>query len=162
MLDKATRYIAKNSSETTVVSRNPDKLANDIDGIALKLDWLASRDKTIETISKLPDFDLLISWIHDEAIWLVEHLENKVKDDGRSIRIHGCASRDQQILNKRNPVHPRKVNRQTVILGWINERQGQRWLLDKEISAAVIEAVDHRERRSIIVGTIEGELSLDL
>jgi len=162
MLDMATRYIARNSTETTIGSRNPDKLADTLNADALKLDWLAPHDEIIAILSGLPNFDLLISWIHDEAIWIVEHLENKLNDEGRSIRIHGCASRDLQILKKRNPVYYRPVYRQTVILGWVNGQHGQRWLSDEEISAAVIEAADQRDRCLITAGTIEGVLSLEL
>ncbi|MCF6321456.1 MAG: hypothetical protein L3J32_06770 [Rhizobiaceae bacterium] len=162
MLESATRFVACNSSQTTIGSRNPDKLAKEIGAHGLKLDWLAPNDQTIAALSKLPEFDLLISWIHDEAIWIVEHLENRLNDKGRSIRIHGCASRDPEILIKRNAPGSSQISRQTIILGWVNDPQGQRWLLDEEISTAVIEGVKHPRRKQITAGTVEGVLSLEL
>jgi hypothetical protein len=46
------------------------------------------------------------------------------------------------------------VRRQDVVLGWVDEPGGRRWLTDEEICAGVLEALERPERRAAVVGTI--------
>jgi hypothetical protein len=154
MLAKATRFVAPLASGLTLGSRNPQKAALDLGASHLVLDW-ANRGLTLANLAKQGQVDLLISWLHDDGIWLVEHLEAKLKPQGRSIRIHGADSRDPAILAKRDPNPRPNVNRQTVILGWVNQTEGRRWLTNDEISDAVIAAVAEPERQVVVAGTLD-------
>ena len=60
-------------------------------------------------------------------------------------------------MARRNPNPRSDVRRQTVILGWVFDINGQRWLTNDEISQAAVEAVEHPELKIIVAGTVEGE-----
>ena len=62
----------------------------------------------------------------------------------RFIRVHGSDSKGPKQI----------ANRQTVILGWVNEPAGRRWLSNTEISGGVIEAVRNPFEQIIVVGSL--------
>ncbi len=154
MLAKATNFVALSASDLTLGSRTPEKAAQDIGAHPLVLDW-AKRDLTLANLANLGQIDMLISWLHDDGIWLAEHLEAKIKPQGRSIRIHGADSRDPAVLAKRDPNPRPDVCRQTVILGWVNQTEGRRWLSNDEISDAVIAAVMEPEQQIGVAGVLD-------
>jgi hypothetical protein len=156
MLAQATEHVAPLSNRLTLGTRQPGELAKKLKAIPLHLNW-KERDKTLSSLSAHPKVDLLISWLHDDGVWLAEYLEEKLVSGGRSIRVHGALSRDPKVMARRNPNPRSDVRRQTVILGWVFDIDGQRWLTNDEISQAVVEAVERPELKMIVAGTVEGE-----
>ena len=154
MLAKASKYVATIAKTVTLASRHPQTLANEIGTTPLILDW-NNQKQTLANISTLPTVELVISWLHDDGLWLVKHLENKLKPDGRSIRIHGSASLDPEILARQDPPPRQDIHRQVIVLGWVNSVNGRRWLSNEEISDAVIDAVEIPTQKIIIAGTVE-------
>jgi hypothetical protein len=154
MLARASRYIAADSGKLTLGSRNPGALAGELGAVPLVLDWTdpAMARAALKTIAPV---DLLVSWLHDGGIWLAELAEAKLKPQGRSIRIHGALSRKPAVKAARDPNPRPDVQRQIVILGWVNEGETRRWLTNDEISDAVIEAVQHPARKDVVAGVLD-------
>lgn len=154
MLVGASRFLAARSDAITLGARSPIALAQELDGEALNIDW-SDPELATPLLQHLPEFDLVVSWLHKDGIWMVEHLESKLKAGGRSIRVHGSASKDPTQMGNRNPGSRQDINRQTVILGWVNEPAGRRWLMNAEISGGVIEAVRNPSKQIIMVGSLD-------
>ena len=154
MLAETSRFLAEHSSHLTIAARQPDALAKSLGATAVVLDWSAGQDAAA-IIGILPEFDLVVSWVHDDGIWLVEHLESKVKTGGRSIRVHGSRSGNPATMATRNPRLRSSISRQNVVLGWVKTPKGRRWLRDGEISAGVINAVSNTSTLLVIVGTVD-------
>ncbi len=154
MLAKASRYIATDAGILTLGSRNPGALAAELGAVPLVMDWTdpAMTRAALKTIAPV---DLLVSWLHDGGIWLAELAEAKVKPQGRSIRIHGASSRKPEVKAARDPNPRSDVQRQTVILGWVNEGETRRWLTNDEISDAVIEAVQCPACKDVVAGVLD-------
>ena len=154
MLAETSRFLAEHSSHLTIVARQPDALAKSLGATSAVLDWSAEQGAS-SVISILPEFDLVVSWVHDDGIWLLKHLEGKVKTGGRSIRVHDSKSGDPATMVTQNPDPRSDITRQNVILGWIDTSTGRRWLRDGEISAGVINAVTNESTPLVIVGTAD-------
>jgi hypothetical protein len=155
MLAAASGYVAARSAHTTLVSRAPSKTAELLGTDAVALDW-ADRDAALATVAALPEADFLLSWLHDGGTWLARPLEDRLISGGRSIRVHGSNSRDPAVRARRDPDPRRDVRRQTVILGWVAEPGGVRWLAHDEICAAVIRAIETPAEETVVAGTLDG------
>ncbi|MBO6717285.1 MAG: hypothetical protein JJ913_04935 [Rhizobiaceae bacterium] len=156
MLEQASHYIAARARQATLVSRSPAEAANRIGAGHAALDW-TNRDAALAAVESLPEADLLLSWLHDDGTWLARPLEDRLAPGGRSIRVHGSNSRDPAVRSKRDPDPRDDVRRQTVILGWVNEPGGARWLTHEEISAAVIRAIESPGDEVVVAGGLEGD-----
>ncbi len=151
MLANATRYVAKRANSTILISRNPIKLAKELNAKPLTLDW-RDKDKAKKAVSLLPKIHLLISWLHNDGVWLLEYLEKKLVNNGRSIRVYGSGYFDKKIESKNNNIFNKNVRRQNVVLGCIIKANAKRWLTNNEISEAVIKAVNNQDDEIIIAG----------
>ena len=154
MLAEASRHVSSISQSVTLAARNPEKLAREIQAKPLVMDW-SRQDETLAALSDINTVGLVLSWLHNDGLWLVEHLESKIIAGGRSILVHGSAARDPAILAKQAPPLRPDIQRQDVILGWVNLPNGRRWLSNEEISNAVIEAVDMPAQKVFIAGTVD-------
>ncbi len=158
MLAPAARWIAARSPRMHLAARHPEPLATAIGARPLVLDWhdrAAGPSRLQALIAEPPE--LLISWLHDDAIWIAAVLEALLPADGRSIRVHGARSADPEVLRSRDPDPRADLRRQTVILGWRPDPAGEggrRWLTDDEISGGVIEAVLSPAASRIVVGEV--------
>ena len=152
MLAEASRWISERAISLTLAARNPEPLAKMLGAIPLQLDW---SNRT----TALPDmaFDIAITWLHDDGIWLTRPAENLLQVGGRSIRIHGSNSFDPAMRALRDPDPRKDVKRQTVILGWIDAEENKRWLTNGEICDGVITAINAPDREIVIVGNADGQ-----
>lgn len=155
MLEAAARHAAELSRRLTLGARRPESLAKALGVMALPLDW-HDRSATVAALATLdgPAPDLLISWLHDDGVWLAAGLEGLLPTAARTIRVHGSDSRDPARRAERDPNPRADLRRQTVILGWVNEPEGRRWLTDAEISSAVIRAIDRPGENTVIAGAL--------
>ena len=149
MLSGAAKWLAPRCESLTLVARRPQRLADELGAIALPLDWSVPDADT-----RLPDggFDMVISWLHRDGIWLARPLEDLLVSGGRSIRIHGSASINREIRAQTDPDPRADVKRQTVVLGWHETGSGKRWLSNEEISKGVISAIRQPEKETLVVG----------
>lgn len=153
MFAPAARWIAPHATSLTLAARNPDALATQLGATALPLDWSIPN-------TSLPDqrFDMVITWLHDDATWLARPCEDLLTGTGRSIRIHGANSADPAIRRQRDPNPRTGIQRQTVILGWWGDAtaaDGKRWLSDEEASAGVVHAVETPTDTLIVIGDMK-------
>ncbi|MBS0359511.1 MAG: hypothetical protein JSS53_09595 [Proteobacteria bacterium] len=157
MLSHASREISHVIDDLLLIARNPDTLAKDIGARSLRLDWKekSAVNASICTLKNEPKADILISWLHEDGLWCLPLFEDLLIKDGRSIRIHGSAVGDPAEGIKTDPIPRTDIFRQNVVLGWIDESNGQRWLTNHEISEGVLTAFKYPEKTSIIVGHID-------
>jgi hypothetical protein len=155
MLAPATRWLAGRAGRVTLAARRPAPLAAEVGAAALPLDW-ADRDGALAALASVgPAPDLLVSWLHDDAVWLAAPAEALLPVGARSIRVHGSRSADPEVRRRRDPDPRADVRRQTVILGWVPDpagEDGRRWLDDDEISGGVIAAVERPDDATVVVG----------
>jgi len=150
MLSGMTKWLAKRSKSLTLVARHPQRLAAELGCIPHPLDWTAPN-----AIDNLPKkkFDLLISWLHRDGLWLALPFENLLFPGGRSIRIHGSASMEIDARAKVDPIPRKDIQRTIVVLGWIEDGTTRRWLTNREISDGVINAIETPLQETVIIGT---------
>ncbi len=149
MLADAARWIAPRATSLTLAARNPSPLAEEVRAKPHRLDWAKQAGAMLPPGGT---FDIVISWLHDEAIWLARPAEDLLKPGGRSIRIHGANSLEPAKRRLRDPDPRPDIARQTVILGWVESGAGKRWLTHSEISQGVISAIRQPNKELLVVG----------
>ncbi len=144
MLAGASAWIAERASRVVLAARHPDRLAGRIGAEPFLLNWA---DHT----APLPagPFDLALSWLHKDGLWLVPRLEALLRPGGRSVRVHPSSARDPAVLATRDGPPPARARRQVVIL-WRNADGS--WLDHDQISDGVIQAIRTPERATLVVG----------
>ncbi len=166
MLRAATLGLVERGFNVTAVARNQKRLSrleDDGDGKirAVALDY-RDGDQLAGALSEAEeergDVALIIAWIHsvapDAPLLVARTLATGHKL--RYAHVLGSAAADPAIEDDRrrrsfDAVHG--VAYQEVILGFVREAKGSRWLTNEEISAGVLHAVDSHASRSI-VGTV--------
>jgi hypothetical protein len=157
MLAGLTRRVAVQSRSLTLIARRPDALAAELGASPVSLDWTeaSSAQQALEALRN--KFDLVISWLHDDAVYLARSCEDAARSQGRSVRIHGSLSIDPAVRERRDPDPRPGIVRQTVILGWFADpsaEDGQRWLTDAEICEGVWQAVDDSSKVVSVIGSM--------
>jgi hypothetical protein len=156
MLAGAVRHIARRGASVSLIARAPEALAAEVGAQAVPMDW-TDRDSVAKALGAVRAHGspgLMISWIHRPGLWCLPAFEALLLAGGRSIRVHGSAAGDPRSGIKTDPVAPSQVTRQDVVLGWVNEAQGRRWLTDEEISGGVIAAYEDPGQRAHVVGEL--------
>ncbi len=149
----ASRFVAARADRVVLGARHPHALAQETGAIPWVLDWTNQCD-TLGALVPMPAFDLVISWLHLNGMWLAEHLESKLSKGGHSLRVHGQAAAIPATLARRSPALRSGISRQDVILGRMVEAGYRRWLTNAEISRGVIEALDSPTTTPFAVGDI--------
>jgi hypothetical protein len=158
MLAGLTRRVATHSRSLTLVARRPEPLATELGARPVSLDWTDAlgAQRALEALRNT--FDLVISWLHDDAVFLARACENAARSLGRSVRVHGSLSIDLTVRERRDPDPRPGITRQTVILGWFADpsaEDGQRWLTDAEICEGVWQAVDDSSMPLNVIGSMD-------
>ncbi len=154
MLALVSVHLAQISNALTIASRNPFALAAKLKATSLELNW----ENTLVANASLQEVlpcDLIVSWVHEPGLTLIGPIEATLKPGGRSIRVHGCESADPKVRDKVNAGTRADVIRQTVILGWVNQPGGARWLNHREISDGVIRSINNPQQKCTVVGSLD-------
>ncbi len=154
MLAEVSAHLAQISNALTIASRNPFTLAAKLKATPLELNW----ENTLEANASLKEVlprDLVVSWVHEQGLSIIETIEATLKPGGRSIRVHGCESADPKVRDKVDAGTRADIIRQTVILGWVNQPGGARWLTHREISDGVIRSINNPQQKCIFVGSLD-------
>jgi hypothetical protein len=156
MLAGAVRHIARRGASVTLIARAPQALAREVGAHALPMDWAdrASVTEALATLRSAERPDLMITWVHERGLWCLPAFEELLPAGARSIRVYGSAAGDPRNGIKTDPAPPQHVIRQDIVLGWVNEAQGRRWLTEEEISGGVIAAYEDPAQRARIVGEL--------
>ena len=156
MLREASFAIRNHYDHMTVAARRPEELATALKAESLPIDWRNQPETELKLGKLVPSsLDLLVSWLHDDGLWCITPLESLLRPGGRSIRVHSSAVGDPAHGVKTDPPPRADIMRQDVVLGWIKEKNGRRWLTNSEISQGVINAFENPAQRSHIVGQVQ-------
>ena len=156
MLAAAVREIARRAATVTLIARAPESLAAETGALAVPMDW-TRKESVAQALARLrerPAPDLMISWIHGDGLWCLGLFEALLAPGARSIRVHGSAAGDPRSGIGTDPPPPAHAIRQDVVLGWIDQPGGRRWLTHEEIGRGVLAALDDPQRRPWIVGEL--------
>ena len=145
MLAGASRLIAARYDQTILAARHPQTLAAEIGATPWAMNW-ADQCSGLSTLVPMPEFDLVLAWLHVDGLWLAEHLHSKLADGGRFVHVHGSAALDPAVLSRRAVAG---AGVQNVILG----RKGGRWLSKAEIGAGVMAALDAPFAPRVVIGS---------
>ena len=156
MLADATRWLASEGWEITLLARRPETLAQEIGAHPVLFDW--GDPEAHQLLADLSgNFALVLIWLHDDAVHLARPAEDRLAPGARVVRIHGALSADPTIHTRREPDPRPGLARQSVILGWHPGPDGERiWLSHDEISGGAIEALKNPEKRTVLAGTRAG------
>lgn len=163
MLAKATEYLSEIYDAVSVICRNEKKISSNLKNInPLILDYSDYEllSKSLQSaVEKFGEIDLVISWIHSTAPLAPNIIAEKLNSYNTSFRFFDILG--SAYANPSNNTNEREVKLKEnknllyrkIILGFKIEGSTSRWLINDEISSAVIEAIKHDEEESI-VGTV--------
>lgn len=140
MLAEACATLAATHSQLIIAARQPEGIANSLNALPWVMDW-RNQCATLSGLVPMPEFDLVVAWLHLDGLWLAEHLQSKVKPGGRFIHIHASAAEDPAVLAKRAVQPLDGITTQNVVLGRVEENGHKRWLNKAEVSAVVMGAI---------------------
>jgi hypothetical protein len=134
MLSAAGRWLAEHSEMTTVVTRNPTPFTDQLNnrgyrakGISCNYKIPEQRQGFIHDISHNKD-DLILAWIHQDAISLLENISaNSCPKGTRIIWVVGSDFHNPEKEHKR-PILPDHISLEIVVLGFQMKQSRSRWL----------------------------------
>ena len=149
MLTGLAEWLAPRATPLVLAARNPLELAAKLGADPVAINW-----NDDETLTPLLDrrFDLVISWLHKEGLWLTDLLEALLVPGGRSVRVHGSASVERTHRDAYDPAPRPDIKRQTAVLAWDENRGSKRWLTHTQISDGVIQLVQTPDEPHLIIG----------
>jgi hypothetical protein len=170
MLRGVSLYLTNQFRTVSVIARDEERLAHlsgdaqktggDIQALALDYrDEDTLRSRLQASIQKCGSITLAVSWIHSiapRAPLIISEAIAENSQGSRYFEIVGSAAADPALVREEHQKrfqHFKKIQHRQVILGFIVEARGSRWLTDEEISNGVIRAIELDEIYSI-VGTV--------
>lgn len=151
MLAEASRWVAAQATQTILAARHPEALASETGALPWVMDW-QDQCAGLSTLVPMPEFDLVLAWLHQSGLWMAEHLQGKVADGGRFVHIHSFAAADPQVLSRRAAPPRAGIESQNIILGRKQENGRGRWLTKREISQGVIAALQAAPTARVLIG----------
>jgi len=163
MLTEVARWLAEQGYQVTVVGRDQTKLERVRNGSAyphlftlLPLDYGQTdqlREAMEQLIAEQEHIELVVAWIHSTAPEAISTIQQVLSCPKKKWSLyHVCGSRAW--------VHPPFVlevagcSYRRIILGFVCEEKGSRWLSNEEIAQGVISAIQSKEPQTI-VGSVE-------
>ena len=159
--------LSQRSRVVSVIARGSGRLASlqasgpgNIEALALDYCNDAQLDSRLSTsVAEHGPIDLAVVWIHENAPNAPQRLANRLAENGRRVTyVHVLSSAHADPAGPRVPWRDRFATLtglayQEVILGFVLDPQGSRWLTHKEISDGVLQAISQHSRR-FVVGTV--------
>lgn len=169
MLRSVSLALVQQGYEVSVIARNKDQLAElqreaiegQIHPLALDYRYTSLLITSIEeAIDLLGPIELAVVWIHSaapDAPLTIARLCGKPENPCQYFDILGSTSvnpsRAELSQRKQFAALP-NIQYHEIILGFMRELRGSRWLTDQEISQGVLQAIA-QEQSQFIVGTVE-------
>lgn len=160
MLRGVVLRLARRGSPVTVIARDVMKL-NGLEREAPGLVHGVSADyrytdllihRIATAIEERGDIDLAILWIHDDAPQALDAIARTLLNRNRNVRllhVRGSAAAKPDRVDAIENL-PRSIAYREVILGFIREHGGSRWLSHAEICDGVLSAIETDMSRSIV------------
>lgn len=165
MLADVSRWLIKNSSYTSVLARNRERLKSlesntTKSGLNLvSLDYKnieAVKDEIKVAIKRNGAIDMVIAWIHSDAPKaipkILQEINSNQKDPFRFFHIKGSSHNLKSIQSR--IALPNNCIYHAIQLGFIVEGQTSRWLTHDEISDGIISAIK-QEKEVTVIGQLE-------
>lgn len=149
MLAGLAAYLAPRSAPLVLAARRPLELSARLGADPVAFDW--NDRASVETLLT-QEYDLVISWLHRDGLWLTSLLEKTLRPAGRSIRVHNSRSVDPQVRRKLDPPPRPDITRQIAVLAWEQRRGSRRWLTHDQICNGVIELVRNPHEPLLMIG----------
>lgn len=160
MLAVVTRWLAEQGHVVSVVSRRAQQVFDEVSAGKLNHIGVDYRDSEIlrhrisEAITAYGPIELAVFWIHTVAPDAFQVIANEISRFAqvpwRLFHVRGSAAH----LHPEPAQVPSSCLYRQVVLGFVTEGNGSRWLTHEEISDGVIEAMQNDWERSV-VGTLE-------
>lgn len=157
MLSGLVEALAGEGGRLSLLSRRASRVADDRGFDCDYHDEAQFRRALLAAVHRNGPIDLAVAWFHTLKIPAPRLLAEQVR--GRMFQVLGSATAD--------PAHPDRLLRaaevgeglpdcrlRQVVLGFVQEAGGSRWLTNPEISAGVLEAIT-ADRPLTIVGQVE-------
>lgn len=166
MLRAAAVHAVARSKRAVLVSRHADEFSFGNDLLDVKLSPVAvsydDEAKFLDAIALRAPYDLALTWIHPQADILRAALDGTIARGGRLVEVLGSRSillgknGEASIAERRAQALALQTNvaYAQVLLGFVLEGAGARWLTHDEISAAAIAQME-RPRARLVAGTLE-------
>ncbi len=149
MLAGLASYLAPRCAPLVLAARRPMELSARLGARPVAIDW--SDEASVEPLLA-QEFDLVISWLHGDGLWMTGRLEETLPAGGRSIRIHNSRSVAPEIRGKLDPPPRPDITRQIAVLAWDRWRGSRRWLSDEKICKGVTQLVETPGKALLIIG----------
>lgn len=164
MLKQVTLWLERNGYHVSVIGRKYSRLnavvkeAGDAHRVTpISLDYYddgALRSAIEKTNAEHGPIDLVVAWIHSAASNALSVLNETVSKnaiaDWRLLHVRGSTA----YIDKKNPEVPANCLYRQVLLGFVLDGGGARWLTHGEIASGVIKAI-HTDEEEHVVGTLE-------
>ena len=166
MLSAAAAHAVARSKKAVLVSRNADQFSFNNDVLDHKITPInVSYDDEgafLDALLPHAPFDLALTWLHPPADILRAALDGMIAPHGRLVEVMGSRSLllgktgEASIAARRADAMAlqAEITYAQVILGFVLEASGARWLTHEEISAAAIAQMERPQPR-VIAGVLE-------
>ncbi|MCM3737962.1 short-chain dehydrogenase [Bacillus cytotoxicus] len=163
MLQNVSKWFAEQGHHTSVIGRNIKRLQEmeDLCHVPERVTCLAVdyhdsdelRAKMKSSIQKNGPIQLVVAWVHSTAVDALQIISEEIETLSKEWELfHVLGSSAYKSGRKAKCSSLCKYYR--IILGFIIEEKGSRWLTHDEIASGVIEGVRHKQPKWI-VGTLE-------
>lgn len=166
MLRAAAAHAVARSKKAVLVSRNAAAFTFGSDTLDVKLTRVPvsyeDEGKFLDAVALRAPYDLALTWVHPQADILRAALDGMIAPGGRLVEVMGSraillgkdgeasiAERRAQAMALQSDIAYAQV-----ILGFVLEGAGARWLSHEEISAAAIAQME-RPRPRLVAGVLE-------
>lgn len=166
MLRDAGRFVVKQSAQALVIGRSRARLDSVTSGLGSSTgvecdyrDELALERVLGDAVKRGGSFDLALLWIHDPVSEVLERVVpfmGAPERPGRVVLVESSAVAmpGGDDARYRELVVSSKRRFSEVVLGFVIEESGARWLTHREICDGVIEVIRSGEERAV-VGVVE-------
>jgi hypothetical protein len=161
MLAGTVSSLVGEANQITLLARRPQSLAQSLQqagghvtGMAVDYhDSVALRHTLQDAQARFGPVDLALCWIHSSAAAALEVIAGELDASADLVQVVGSADEDVEARAARltaalhgYPLHSHRI----VILGYMKDINGSRWLSHAEISAGVLAAIRGTEPISVV------------
>jgi len=155
MLSGVTRWLVENGHVVSVMSRGRQPLPLSTVGSVHSVicgyrESDSVRERVAEAMLLHGPIDLAVFWIHSDAptafATIADEISSGASKPWRLFHVRGSAAH----LDPQRPQVPPDCLYRQVLLGFVAQPQGSRWLTHGEISGGVIEAIRSDQERFVV------------